>query len=177
MLATFAVVILSLIAFPPQHASDYALSDHDKQIVRAAFSSERFPTASEAAYAASLRYGRPLQTVEVGAKIYVDLVQGAYVYSYGPPIYGEAEDESNDEVIEYDPRAFDGHFFLVGFWHEHPSADSWLSLYGHYSQIALTHQAVWTSIGRELFVQYWDGTQVMPRWTSAVPAIAPIVAG
>jgi hypothetical protein len=170
-------LIFALIAFPPQRAADYALTPKDEARVRESFASQRFSTPSQAAYAASLRYEGVALTAEVGAKIYVDIVQDSPVYSYGAPIYGEADDENAEEIIEYDPRSSDGHFFLIGIWHEHPASDSWFSLYGHYAQVSSTHQAVWTTIGHELFVQYWDGTRPMPQWTSAVPAIPPILGG
>jgi hypothetical protein len=166
--------VITLLFLPPQRRSDYVLTQQQAAMVRASFTSQRFPTASEAAYAASLNYGRPLLSVEVGAKIYVDLVQGAPEYSYGPAIFGQNDSESGDEEILYDPRANDGHFLLVGFWHEHPSGDDWFTLYGHYAQIDATHQTVWTTIGRDLFVQFWNGTQAMPEWTKGVPAIQPI---
>jgi hypothetical protein len=173
MLCAVAAVV-TLLAIPPRRSSDYVLTEAQEAMVRASFKSQRFPTASEAAYAASLNYGRAFLTVEVGAKIYVDVIQGAVVYSYGPAIYGQSDDESGEEEILYDPRSNDGHFQLVGFWHEHPSPDDWLSLYGHYAQIDQTHQTVWTTIRRDVFVQFWDGTRAMPTWSSAVPAIQPI---
>lgn len=40
--------------------------------------------------------------------------------------------------------------------------------------IEQTHQTVWTTIGRAFYVQYFDGTRVVPVWTSAVPAIEPL---
>jgi hypothetical protein len=173
MLCAVAAIV-SLFTIPPRRAADYALTPPQEAMVRESFRSQRFPTPSEAAYAASLRYGSAVLTVEVGAKIYVDWVQGALVYSYGPSILGQDDYDSGDDEILYDPRATDTHFGVVGFWHEHPTSDGWLSLYGHYAQIEITHQAVWTTIGRDFFVQFWDGTRAMPQWTSAVPAISPI---
>jgi hypothetical protein len=168
------VAAVTLLAIPPQRSSDYALTEQQRAMVRSSFKSERFPTASEAAYAASLRYGRELLTVEVGAKIYVDIVQGVPVYSYGPPLTGQTDDDTDDEEIVYDPLAADGHFRAIGFWHEHPTVDDWFTLYGHYAQIAVTHQTIWTTIGRDFFVQFWDGSRPAPAWTAAVPAIAPL---
>jgi hypothetical protein len=171
MLSVVAAVIMLI---PPRTASGYVLTPHDEAVVRASYKSQRFPTASEAAYAASLNYGRALLTAEVGAKIYVDIVQGTPVYSYGPAMSGQDDYESGENEIVYDPLQTDGHFRLIGFWHEHPAADGWLSLYGHYAQIQMTHQTIWTTIGRELFVQFWDGLHAMPQWTASVPAISPI---
>ena len=174
MLHAVALATASLMAIPPRRASDYVLTQRDVAMVRAAFKSQRFPTASEAAYAASLNYGRAVLTTEVGAKIYVDLVQNALVYSYGSPVYGQTDEETGDQEIVYDPMATDGHLLAVGFWHQHPSNEGFLTLYGHYAEVQMTHQTVWTTIGRNLFAQFWDGSRPMPDWTSAVPAIEPI---
>jgi hypothetical protein len=165
---------VTLFAIPPQRRSDYVLTPTQEARVRASFRSQRFPTASEAAYAASLNYGRALLSVEVGTKIYVDVIQGAPVYSYGQLLLGQADDETGDEEIVYDPLNADGHLKLIGFWHQHPTVDSWLTLYGHYAQIEATHQTVWTTIRRDFFVQFWDGSRAMPQWTAGVPAIQPI---
>lgn len=173
MLYAVAAVI-TLYVIPPQRRSDYVLTPQQETMVRASFKSQRFPTASEAAYAASLNYGRALLTVEVGAKIYVDIVQGTPVYSYGPQLLGVDDYDSDENEIVYDPLAADGHFRAIGFWHQHPTEDSWLSLYGHYAQIDVTHQAIWTTIGHNFFVQFWDGSRTLPEWTSSVPAIRPI---
>jgi hypothetical protein len=170
----YAVAAVITYAIPPQRRSDYVLTPRQEAMVRASFKSQRFPTASEAAYAASLNYGRDLLTVEVGAKIYVDVVQGTPVYSYGSQLLGVDDYDSDEEEIVYDPLGADGHFRAIGFWHEHPTGDNWLSLYGHYAQIDVTHQTVWTTIAHNFFVQFWDGSRVLPEWTSSVPAIRPI---
>ncbi len=173
MLVAVAAAV-TLFAIPPQRRADYVLTPQQEAMVRASFTSERFPTVSEAAYAASLRYAQALLTVEIGAKIYVDFVQGQPVYSYGPPLLGQYDYDSGEEEIVYDPFDPDGHFRVVGFWHEHPTVDDWFTLYGHYAQIDATHQTIWTTIGHDLFVQFWDGSEAMPQWSASVPAIQPI---
>lgn len=174
MLHAVALATASLVSIPPRRAADYIMTQREVAMVRAAFRSQRFPTASEAAYAASLNYARPLVTVEVGAKIYVDVVQGAPVYSYGPPIYGQFDEQTGEQEIVYDALAADDHFRAVGFWHQHPANEGFLTLYGHYAEIGSTHTTVWTTIGRNLFAQFWDGSRPMPEWTTSVPAIQPI---
>lgn len=170
-----AVLAIAFVALPPERASDYALTRAQQAQARATYTSESFASASEAAFAASLRYGGRVLVQEVGAKIYADIVQRATVFSYGPPIYGQSDNDTGEDIVEYDPLQSDGHFALVGIWHEHPYDEGFLSLYGHYAEIAQTHQAIWTTIGRSLYAQFWDGTQPMPAWTSAIPAIQPIL--
>jgi hypothetical protein len=89
-------------------------------------------------------------------------------------LYGQTDDGTNDDSINYDPSATDGHFAVVGVWHEHASDDTWLTLYGHYAEIQATHQAVWTTVGGALYVLYWDGSRPMPEWRKTAPEIDPI---
>jgi hypothetical protein len=133
-----------------------------------------YGTPSEAAYAASLRYGTALPNGEIGVKIYVDEKNGIFVYSFGTPIYSDVDMQTSADFITYDYRQADGHGAVAGLWHQHALGSTWEDLYGHYDVIARTHQSIWTTIARDFYVQYWDGSAVLPAWTSATPAIAPI---
>lgn len=135
----------------------------------------RFPTPSQAAYAASLEYKAPLITGEIGAKIFADVdSSGNESYSFGPRIYSEVDPQDNADEIVYDTTARDGHARVVGLWHEHALGSTFVDLYGHYDVIRETHQTVWTTIGYAFYVQYFDGDTVQPIWTASVPAIAPL---
>jgi hypothetical protein len=135
---------------------------------------DRFSTPTEAAYAASLKYKVVLSSGEIGAKIYADFDGGREYYTYGPPLYSEVDPQDTSDEIVYDYTVTDGHTHVVGLWHEHAVGSTWYDLYGHYETIRQTHQAIWTTLGHDFFVQYFDGTTVQPQWTAAVPAIQPI---
>ncbi len=158
-------------------AANYAMSPWQFQETRTALvahTANRFNTASEAAYAASLKYHVALASGEIGAKIYMDSDGLGQYYSYGPPMYSQVDPVLISDEIVYDTRQTDGHARVVGLWHEHALGSSWPDLYGHYEAIRETHQTVWTTLAHDFFVQYFDGTTVQPEWTSSVPAIQPL---
>ncbi len=140
-----------------------------------------FTTASDAAYAAALRYNRHLLLNEIGAKIYVDYPIGNArpVYSYGPLINGQIDPQTGDEEVIYDENERDGHDKVVGLWHEHPRDDLITTLGSHEQEIRRTHQAVWTTIGDTLYVQFWNGTTVIPHWneSNALPPLCNACVG
>jgi hypothetical protein len=164
-------ILIGLVA-----TNAYSITPAQMQQTQAAVTSNaapRFSTPSEAAYAASLRYST-LSTEEVGAKIYVDADGAGQYYSFGPRLYGETDPVETVDEIVYDDSVTDGHTAVVGLWHKHAMGSTWVDLYGHYDVIRQTHQTIWTTIGRDFFVQYFDGTTVEPAWTAAVPAIRPL---
>lgn len=132
-----------------------------------------FASASEAAYAAALEYGQRLLYEEIGAKIYVDYVRSEPRYSFGAVIHGQDDPATGDAEIVYSMDETDGHDAVAGLWHEHPSGQTWTTLFGHDDDVATTKQAVWTTIGTNLFVQFWDGRQVVPAWNDeqAIPSL------
>ena len=132
-----------------------------------------FSTASEAAYAAALTYGKRILNQEIGAKIYVDNRRSGPQYSFGKLIGGEYDPETSEAEIEYAVDQTDGHYAVVGLWHEHPTDDTWMTLYGHDDDVRQTKHAVWTSIGTQLFVQFWNGRAVVPAWdpSSQIPPL------
>ncbi len=132
-----------------------------------------FSTASEAAYAAALTYGKTILFFEVGAKVYVDNVASGPRYSFGPELYGQIDPATDAPEITYPTDQTDGHTAIVGLWHEHPTGDSSDTLFGHDADVRNNKQAVWTSVGMQFFVQYWDGTNVVPQWTAEteIPAL------
>ncbi len=162
---------------PALLAAKYAMSEWQLQETRiavVAHSAKRFQTPSEAAYAASFKYRTALPNGEIGAKIYLDVDLSGQYYTYGPRMYSEVDPVSVADEIVYDDSKTDGHSRVVGLWHEHALGSTWLDLYGHYDAVRETHQTVWTTLGHDLFVQYFDGTTVQPVWSNAVPAIEPL---
>jgi len=158
-------------------AANYAMSPWQLEETRTALvahTANRFDTPSEAAYAASLKYRVALASGEIGAKIYMDVDRLGQYYTYGHPMYSEVDPVLVSDQIVYDASQTDGHSCVVGLWHEHALGSTWPDLYGHYDAIRETHQTVWTTLGRDFFVQYFDGTTVQPIWTSSVPAIEPV---
>lgn len=156
-------------------ASNFQLTAAQQQQVYAEMRSTQpprtFTTASEAAYAAALKYGRGLLFEEIGAKIYVDSLPEGLRYSYGELISGQFDPDTGDEEIVYRLNQADGHEAVIGLWHEHRTGQDWPTLYGHDDDIQATKQAVWTSIHKDLFVQYWDGREVVPVWrVNAAPS-------
>lgn len=158
--------VLALVFLPAHTDAGYALSSNQRTMVALAVQTSHagtFETASEAAYAAALTYGRKLlMGYEIGAKIYVDMNQGKPAYSFGPVIAGSVDPVTSDEEVTYNTTQADGHFAVVGLWHEHPTDTPVDSLESHYAEIALTKQTVWTTIGSRLYVQYWDGSEARP---------------
>lgn len=160
VLALFTA-LLGLIFLPARTDAGYVLSQNQQTIV--AFAAHRaqpqaFETASEAAYAAALKYYRPvLPGGEIGAKIYVDLVGGFPRYTFGLLIPGMIDPVTSEPEVTYSTRQSDGHLAVVGLWHEHPTGTLLDSLVSHFDEIQATKQVIWTSIGTGLFVQYWDG--------------------
>jgi hypothetical protein len=157
-------------------AANYSMTPSQLQQTRATLVSNvagRYATPTEAAYAASLRYST-LSFEEVGAKIYVDGEGSGQYYSFGRPIYGETDPQETVDEIVYDDSVTDGHAAVVGLWHKHALGSTWVDLYGHYDVIRQTHQTIWTTIGRDFFVQYFDGSTVLPVWSASVPAIRPL---
>jgi|GEM_PF-6593059 len=157
-------------------ANNYAITPAQLDQTRRALvthSAERFSTPSEAAFAASLKYGN-LATEEVGAKIYVDVDAMGPYYSFGPRIFSDVDPVDTSPEIVYDDSATDGHAGVVGLWHKHALGSTWADLYGHYDAIRETHQTIWTTIGHGLYVQFFDGAMVQPVWTASVPAIRPL---
>jgi hypothetical protein len=134
-----------------------------------------FDTASEAAYAAAIAYRMELSPdVEIGAKIYVDLVSGQARYTYGRVIDGTVDNTTGDAEISFNPTESDDHFALVGVWHRHPAGSDESTLLAHNDQVEETHLAIWTSINRKFYVQYWDGSRVIPRMETASTSVAPL---
>ena len=154
----------------------YSLSRVQEQATRVQLANHAayFDTPSEAAYAASLRYAQAMPFGEIGSKIYLDVVGNRAYYSYGSQLISQTDPSDGADEIVYDSAAADGHTAVVGMWHEHPLSDTWSSLYGHNAEITQTHQTIWTTIGLDFYVQYWDGTGVAPRWSNSIPAIDPI---
>ncbi|MGZ3562305.1 MAG: hypothetical protein ACXVAS_10715 [Vulcanimicrobiaceae bacterium] len=182
MYAGFIVTIVATLttATAPllQQQALYSLTATEEQSIqidRQHSGTSGFATPSEAAYAASLRYHSVAALVEFGTKIYQDISgTGRITYSYGSLIYGQKDSQTGDPDITYDPNATDGHFVPVGLWHMHPFGTSRDALWGHYDEIEQTHQAVWTTIGTDFYVQYWNGTKVVPEWGTdgyAIPAL------
>lgn len=126
-----------------------------------------FHTASDAAFAAAERYNRVLLLDEIGAKIYEDFAaDGTPVYSYGALLEGTKDALTDDQEIVYSTAEADGHSQVVGLWHEHPRSDSVETLAGHDEEIRRTRQAVWTTIGTALYLQYWKSGDVIPETVS-----------
>lgn len=174
---TFLVtVVVFPIAIPKAPAAFFISSLQLRQahVLAAAGAQKGYPTPSQAAYAASLRYATALPTGEVGAKIYMDSDGANIYYSFGDLISSDVDPESASDQIVYDDRATDGHLGVVGMWHEHAVRSTWLDLYGHNDTISETHQSIWTTIGQDFYVQFWDGSGVEPAWGSDAPAIAPL---
>jgi hypothetical protein len=173
----FSAVVAPLFPFVmPREKADYSLTTQQQLAARgraAASSTPFFPTPTEAAFAASLRYARAMPDGEIGVKIYMDVANGSRRYTYGSLVFSQVNSDGEDEII-YDDTQTDGHFAVVGLWHEHPMPSSWPELYGHQSTIAQTHQAIWTTVGLDFYVQYWDGSMVMPQWLETAPAIQPL---
>lgn len=151
-----------------------AVQQHETHLLEAAGTVAGYGTPSEAAYAASLRYAAAMPQGEVGVKIYVDERNGQVVYSFGTPIYSDVDQETATAEITYDARMADGHGAVVGLWHQHSVSSTWEDLFGHYETIASTHQTIWTTVGLDFYVQYWNGSAVLPHWSSNAPAIAPL---
>jgi len=170
MLASFLAIIVGVVFVPARTDAAYALTENQQTVVSfAAHSSQpvHFDTASEAAYAAALTYSRRLLPGdEVGAKIYVDFPFTKPQYTFGPLIVGQNDPQTSDEEITYNTQQADGHFAVVGLWHEHPASEPLDSMYQHYDEIARTKQTIWTSIGKDLYVQYWNGSSLAPQWRS-----------
>jgi hypothetical protein len=177
------VFVLSAIVFPlsiPKTPAAYFISPLQlryAQALAAAGTAKGFDTPSQAAYAASLRYATAIPSGEAGAKIYMDTDGARIAYSYGPRLSSDVDQQTAADEIVYDDRATDGHSAVVGVWHEHAVGSTWLDLYGHYDAIAATHQSIWTTIGQDFYVQFWDGSAVEPAWQSSAPAIAPLCQG
>ena len=182
MYAGFIVTIVATLTAAPlpllQQPALYTLTQAEEQslqVDRQHSGTSGFATPSEAAYAASLRYHNVAALVEFGAKIYQDIDGvGRITYSYGSLIYGDKDSQTGDPEISYDPDATDGPFVPVGLWHMHPYGTTRDALFGHQDEIEQTHQAVWTTIGTDFYVQYWNGSKVMPEWGTDGYAIPPI---
>jgi hypothetical protein len=172
-----ALLVLGLMS-PLHSRPDYALSPVQRASIRTIESCpirSNYATPSEAAYAASLAYARiPLQHEEIGAKIFADFDGRRLRYAYGPVLSSVTEASSGDEALRYATADSDGHLAVVGLWHEHPQGASWDTLAGHVSEIERTHQSIWTTVGSDFYVQFWDGESVAPAWTQVVPAIDPL---
>jgi hypothetical protein len=151
-----------------------ALQRNETHLLEAAGTVVGYGTPSEAAYAASLRYGSAMPDGEIGVKIYMDERNGQIVYSFGKPMYSDMDQQTAEDAISYDDTVTDGHERVVGMWHQHAVESTWQDLFGHYQTVEETHQSIWTTIGRDFYVQYWNGRSVDPAWTSAAPAILPI---
>lgn len=132
----------------------------------------RFASPSQAAYAAARAY-RLIgldESVEVAAKIYLDPVLGTY--GFGPLMRGSYDPFTEVKYVTYTLDDIDKHFGVIGLWHAHGRTEEVESLFGHEEFVAATHLAVWTTVGRDLYVQYWDGRAVAPQWSHlSVPAL------
>lgn len=178
MLAALTAVAAVVFTFAiPKTSAAFLISLpqlRQAQVLAKAGAVNGFDTPSQAAYAASLRYATAIPTGEVGAKIYVDSDGSRLYYSFGPRLDSDVDQETAGDQIVYDDRDADGHLGVVGLWHEHAIESTWPDLYGHYGTVAQTHQSIWTTLGRDFYVQFWDGTAVEPAWQSVAPAIAPL---
>jgi hypothetical protein len=154
----FVTLVAVLSLAPPAPHTNYALTHAEQAQVSTAMRSssiEYFDTAAQAAYGAALRYGR-LSEQEIGAVIFMDIVDGHAKYTFGPLIVGETDNTTGYAEIAYDATDPGAHARILGVWHEHPIGDHVNTLAGHADTIATTHQAVWTSVQENLYVQYWD---------------------
>lgn len=134
-----------------------------------------FDTASEAAYAAAVAYRMEMSPdVEIGAKIYVDLIGSQPRFTYGSLIDGNIDRETGDSEIAFNPDEADGHFAIVGLWHRHPAGSDESTLLAHAPEVEETHLAIWTSLNRKFYVQYWDGERVVPAMETAGEGVPPL---
>lgn len=139
---------------------------------RAPDTEKRFASPSQAAYAAARSY-RLIgldESVEVAAKIYLDPAAGTY--GFGPLLRGSYDPFTEVKYVTYQPDDIDKQFAVIGLWHAHERTENVEGLFGHEEFVAATHLAVWTTVGRDLYVQYWDGQNVAPQWSQrSVPAL------
>ena len=167
----FVMLTAAVVILPPVPHTSYALTYAEQTQVSTAMRSSEiqyFDTASEAAYGAALRYSR-LSDQEIGAVIFMDIVDGHAKYTFGREIFGETDNTTGYAEIAYDATDPGTHARILGLWHEHPLGDGANTLAGHGDTIARTHEAIWTSVGQTLYVQYWD------EQSSAVYADASVV--
>ncbi|HZZ65819.1 MAG TPA: hypothetical protein VFE17_09995 [Candidatus Baltobacteraceae bacterium] len=154
-----AVLIAAVIFTPGVVAQQYVLTSAEQRAATVATIStpRTFSSASQAALAAALQDGHLMcQNGEVGVKIYVDVRDGVPEYSFGKLIPEQLDPETSEEEITYDSSVTDGHLAVVGVWHRHPVGAGVASLWGHGEMISGTRQTVWTSVGRDLYVQFWQ---------------------
>lgn len=167
----------------PSHANvlDFSLTAPQIATVAstgAAPQRQRYSTPSEAAYAAAraYRFEAKDSPAETAAKIFMDEEPGKPpVFGFGPEIIGTYDPFTSLQFVTYKMDEIDDRYVVVGMWHAHPKGDGWDTLYGHEEYVVSTHLAVWTTIGSDLYVQFWDGTRVAPQWSSrTVPPLAPL---
>lgn len=155
-----AILIAAVIFTPEVIPQQYVLTSAEQRSTMVSLTgtaAQTFTSASQAAFAAAVRDGHLMfQNGEVGAKIYVDVRDGVREYTFGKLIPEQVDPTTSDEEITYDTSVTDGHLAVVGIWHRHPIGDSIASLWGHSDMISDTRQTVWTSVARDLYVQFWE---------------------
>lgn len=176
-----AALVATLTA--PSHANVLDFSLTAPQIASVATTGSapqqhRYASPSEAAYAAAraYRFAATDSPAEIAAKIYMDEEPGEPpVFGYGPEIIGTYDPFTSLQYVTYNFDEIDDRYVVVGMWHAHPRGDGWDTLYGHEAYVSASHLAIWTTVGSDLYVQFWDGTRVAPLWSSrAVPPLAPL---
>jgi len=183
MLLLLAHAALVATLSSPSHANTLDFSLTEPQIASVASTGaspqlQRFASPSEAAYAAAraYRFDALDSPAEVAAKIYMDEEPGKPpVFGFGPKILGTYDPFTSLQYVSYDVDEIDDRYVVVGMWHAHPRGDGWDTLYGHGAYVAASHLAIWTTVGSDLYVQFWDGERVAPLWSErAVPPLAPL---
>jgi hypothetical protein len=163
MVTVSATVLIAAVIFSPGVvAQQYVLTSAEQRAatVTMASTARTFSSASQAALAVALQDEHLMfQNGEVGAKIYVDVRDGVPEYSFGKLIPEQLDPDTSEEEITYDSSVTDGHLAVVGIWHRHPTGAGVASLSGHGEMISGTRQTVWTSVGRNLYVQFWQNDQ------------------
>jgi len=176
LLSLVAVLVAAVSPAPAHGGFDYSLTRAQMVAVsslpRAPDAEGRFASPSQAAYAAARSY-RLIgldENVEVAAKIYLDPALGTY--GFGPLMRGSYDQLTGVKYVTYEPDEIDKRYGVIGLWHAHGRTENVESLFGHEDFVASTHLAVWTTVGRDLYVQYWDGRTVVPEWSQrSVPAL------
>ncbi|MBV9270640.1 MAG: hypothetical protein JO165_06070 [Candidatus Eremiobacteraeota bacterium] len=182
MLLLFAHAVLVATLGSPSHTKplDFSLTAPQIALVAtgAAPISRRYASPSEAAYAAARAYRFEAKDApaEIAAKIFMDETPGKTpLFGYGPEIIGTYDPFTSLQYVTYNLDEIDDRYMVVGMWHAHPRGDGWDTLFGHEAYVAQTHLAIWTTIGGDFYVQFWDGTRVAPQWNDrAVPPLAAL---
>jgi len=181
LLLAHAVLVATLA--PPSHAVPLYFSLTGPQIASVASTGaspqlQRYSSPSQAAYAAAraYRFDATDAPAEVAAKIFMDDRPGKPpVFGYGPEIVGTYDPFTSMQYVPYNVDDIDDQYVVVGMWHAHPRGDGWDTLYGHEGYVSTTHLAIWTTIGSDLYVQFWDGARVAPQWSErVVPPLSPL---